>query len=467
MKHDLPVAPADVLQVSSPVLRTVIRTVTRAAERFGFWKAPLSRAATATEEMTALDNLYWIHKSRHPIGAWESSVPETDRPYTLYRTARLPLWFQPDATMTMGIGGDLLRSPGIDHSQDRLFERVEDVLFDVDLSVANYESPVTDQPLVDEVIGDAGPPTECASPAQFRILTGHRERQFDMLHLANNHMYDMGLEGIERTLEALRQDGIEALGAHDTPLTHGKAVVMERNGIRIGFVSDCFGLNGRTLPHQDRWRLHVSNLLSKKTGPDMTLLHRQIKDCRARDCDFIVASVHWGYEFEFFPRARQMQAARELVEFGADSVICHHPHVIQPVEMYRTKRDPDRRAVIAYSLGSLTWGFTAPHIVLSTVLNLTLAKGRWKGRDLTYVAGVRATPVFRTHVEEDGVPVTRIEKLADHVDNPASPFEAEYIAAIRRRAVQVLGPDCLNDPTPVDTMPALAAPARDTALAAP
>ena len=127
-------------------------------------------------------------------------------------------------------------------------------------------------------------------------------------------------------------------------------------------------------PPEDAHRINVSRLLSKHVDPELKSFKQQIDWCKREECDFI-ASLHWGFEFEFFPRKRQVEAARELVEYGADAIFCHHPHVIQPVEYYRIRRDPSRVAVIAYSLGSLTWGFTAPHLVLSLLLDLKLTKG--------------------------------------------------------------------------------------------
>lgn len=434
----LPVSPADALVVNSPPLRVVIRSVTGLAERFGWWKQPLPRAATETGEMSALDNLYWIHKSRHPVCEYERAMDPAKRPDTDLMQIALPEGMEISAEVTIGAAGDMLRSPGIEASRDVLFEKVSDLIFDQDIAFSNYESPVTTQPLVEEVIGDAGPPVECSGQDHFDIFKGHQGRNFDILHTANNHMYDMGAEGIETTLVALREAGILPLGSQSDPVEYGRAVVYEQNGIRIGFVSDCFGLNGRTLAEEDRHRIHVSKLLSKRAAPDLTLLKRQIDDALAQGCDFVIASVHWGYEFEFFPREVQIDAARELVEYGADSLICHHPHVIQPVEVYRTRRDPERLAVIAYSLGSLTWSFMAPHIVLSTILNLKLAKGKHGDREVTYVASAKATPVFRSYVEEQGRKVTRIEKLSDH--DQSSPFDAGWIKAIRDYATLVLGP---------------------------
>ena len=175
--------------------------------------------------------------------------------------------------------------------------------------------------------------------------------------------------------------------------------------------------------------------------PSLKSLKQQIDWCKRVGCDFIIASLHWGFEFEFFPRKRQVEAARELVEYGADAILCHHPHVIQPVEYYRTRRDPARVAIIAYSLGSLTWGFIAPHIVLSLLLDLKLAKGTLQGQERTYIEDVLVTPIFRSAVNNGEGVETRLEKLADHLNGRSTRHSADYIAQIEYYARLVLGKD--------------------------
>ncbi|MGR3802712.1 CapA family protein [Marinibacterium profundimaris] len=434
----LPQTPADRLQVSSAPLRAVIRLVTGLAERFGFWSDPMKGAAAEAGEMGALDNLYWIHKTRHPITRAEPGVDAQALAGFDPAQITLPEGFETGASLSFGACGDILRSPGIDGSQDRIYENIAPLLFGQDVAYANFESPVTRQPLVEEVIGDAGPPIECCSPTQFDILASHKGRYFDVLNTTSNHTFDMGVEGVETTQEMLETHGILGTGTQRRPDDYGRARVMERNGIRLGFVSDCFGLNGHKVPDAEAYRIHVSDLLPRRGAPDLSLLERQIADAKAQGCDFIIASVHWGFEFEFFPRARQVHALRALVEAGADAVIAHHPHVIQPLEIYRPERDADRQAVIAYSLGSLTWGFMAPHIALSLVLNLKLAKGRIGGVDKVLIAGAKVTPVVRTHGEEAGQEVTRIEPLAD-LEAGKAVLGAPDVARLSGHAGLVLG----------------------------
>jgi poly-gamma-glutamate synthesis protein (capsule biosynthesis protein) len=74
-----------------------------------------------------------------------------------------------------------------------------------------------------------------------------------------------------------------------------------------------------------------------------------VKKARGQ-CDFLVVSIHWGTEYATAPRPEDVEMAHKMLEAGASVIVGHHPHVLQPVETYRTQDGRD--AVIFYSLGN-------------------------------------------------------------------------------------------------------------------
>ncbi len=439
MPHSLPSTPADVLDISTRELREILALSTKFAELSGKWRHPLGDAATDIAEMELPDICYWAYKCTHPVTHCEKGERIEALLMTDQSAIGLPEGFEKQQSLTLGAAGDILQADGLEQSKDILFENIADLLFGQDVAYANLESQITTQPLVKEVIGDRGPPTECCSKAQFQVLKGHRGRVFDVLNTSNNHAFDMGVEGLETTLGVFADEGILETGTNRKEAEYSQGRILIKDGIKLGFVSSTFGLNGRPVPPEDAYRINVARLLSKHVDPELEALKQQIDWCKREGCDFIIASLHWGFEFEFFPRKRQVEAARELVEYGADAILCHHPHVIQPVEYYRTRWDPARVAVIAYSLGSLTWGFTAPHIVLSLLLNVKLTKGSLQGQERTYIEKVCVTPIFRSAVKNAEGVETRLEKLADHLNGRSTRHSADYIAQIEDYARLVLG----------------------------
>jgi poly-gamma-glutamate capsule biosynthesis protein CapA/YwtB (metallophosphatase superfamily) len=433
----LPSTPIEVLDISTPETLALIMDEVNRARQTGAWEYPDPESATDLAEMTFKDICQWVYKCETPITHIEKGAE------TMLLTdpsiVDLPQGFETTSSLTMGFGGDLLHADGLELSQDVLFENVADLLFDKDVSYANIESVITNGELIKESIGDKAAPIECCNREQHDIRTRHQDKTFDVIITANNHANDRGEEGLRNTQQALEEAGILNVGTNSDPADYGRGKTLERNNIRLGFTAVTFGLNGNFLPEGEEYRIHTSSLMSKSRETDLELAKQQIDDCKHHGCDFIIASMHWGFEFEMFPRKRQIEAARALIEYGADAIICHHPHVIQPVEYYRTQRDPNRVATIAYSLGSLTWGFTAPHLVLSAIQNLTLAKGNFQGEEKTYIADSVVTPVFRSAVDVNGQTLTRLEKLADHTDGKNDRHSLEYIGQIKRYADLVLG----------------------------
>ncbi|WP_287642476.1 CapA family protein [Butyricimonas sp.] len=59
----------------------------------------------------------------------------------------------------------------------------------------------------------------------------------------------------------------------------------------------------------------------------------------------IVLFLHWNYEFENLPQPADRMFAHHMIDIGVDAIIGHHPHIINPLEIYRGKP-------IFYSLGN-------------------------------------------------------------------------------------------------------------------
>ncbi|WP_424975267.1 CapA family protein [Dinoroseobacter sp. S124A] len=401
----IPNTPYEVLRFTNPVLKPVVPVLLWAAEKLGLWKTPRPGSASDITQMGVLDNLYWVFKSKNLV-----RLPDPELDTSEFMTsdqARISLADGDGAqTVTLSFVGDILRCHRADVARDEVYAEVADLWSRSDLSIANYESPVTTQPLVDEVIGDAGPPTECASEAQFDALTSYGGRPFDVLNLANNHILDMGAEGVETTLSALEARGILQVGIQENRADPTRIKTLDRNGIRVGFATCTFGTNGHSLPKDSARAVLVANLSSKHEAPETGLLKQQIREAKQSGCDVIVAMIHWGYEFEMFPRRAQQDAAQDLADCGADLIVCHHPHVAQPVQLYRT-RDGDRIVPIAYSLGSLLWGFGHEAIARSLVLRVAVEKTSDRAR----LTELEIVPVRARAYEVNGQVFQKVERV--------------------------------------------------------
>jgi len=442
MNSRLPATPLDSLTISG-LLKFIVQTIHRGADMFGFWRFPSKKAAADFEEMSLLDKIYWGYKSKKPIQRGEKGS-ELDAFFKKKsKDLSLPNGFDESEQITFSAVGDLIKVEGLENSKNKLYEKVAELIFNKDLSYANLESQLTEKDIGAYTFSEKDTPPLCLTLPQYDTLKGQENKLFTMMHTACNHTLDMGLEGVDTTLAQLKMDGIRDLGTNREPSQQNQGRIIQYNNIKIGMVSATFGLNGKEVPPGKEYVVNVVKFHPKRNGSaadvDLSLLERQITDCKEKDCDLIIGSLHWGYEYEFIPRQHQIDIAHSLVESGVDVLVSHHAHVLQPLEYYRTKRDPDRVAVIAYSLGNLTSSFSAPHLVLSGILNLVFSKGKINGVKKTYIRDAQLIPVVQRDVVEDQLPVIRLDTLEDFLAaEKKSKEEEKYAAAVRYFANLVL-----------------------------
>lgn len=211
-----------------------------------------------------------------------------------------------------------------------------------DVAFVNLETPLTTRyrPLDTR----RWPPTLGGDPALAEDLAG---LGFDVVSVANNHALDQTPAGLAETVERLVAAGLHPLGAGPSVEEAFAPRVLERRGVRVAFLAFTHPMNPvgdvpvrRVVPHG---RMLVARLWDRERV--------RAALARAREsADVVVASVHWGTEQADAPGRQELRRARELVEDGADVVLGHGPHRLQPVVRLSSPRGD---ALVAYSLGNL------------------------------------------------------------------------------------------------------------------
>lgn len=228
---------------------------------------------------------------------------------------------------------------------DTLFAAVADVFRQADFGFVNLETPVAPEH------------SKGSKPFQFdapiALLQSLKFSGIKIVSFANNHVFDQGYAGFAESLEHLREQGILFTGAGTTAEEAWKPVIIEKNGIKVGWLGMTRWLNGRRNPERDG-QPHVAFVPYPgeslgAPGLDAVAVLEAVKAARSK-CDFLLISIHWGVEYATAPRAEDVELAHNMLEAGAGAVIGHHPHVLQPVETYLTQ--DQRNAVIVYSLGN-------------------------------------------------------------------------------------------------------------------
>lgn len=184
---------------------------------------------------------------------------------------------------------------------------------------------------------------------------------FNVMNLATNHSLDRGVPGLETCLENVHQRDFDAiLGAFRTEDESKQQIIVEKQGIRFGFLSYTYGLNGLNLPADKQWM--VARIEEEKIRTECAALRE--------NCDYLIVSMHWGNEYQTKQNAEQEALAQILAEEGVDLVIGTHPHVIQPAVWY--DRPDGGKMYCVYSLGNFVSNQHRRDTMLGGLLDMTL-----------------------------------------------------------------------------------------------
>ncbi|MBI2619968.1 MAG: CapA family protein [Ignavibacteriales bacterium] len=210
------------------------------------------------------------------------------------------------------------------------FHNVREALLRYDIVFGNLESQITDQN------GETQHPTDryvfCAPPQAAKAL---KEAGFTALSTANNHALDYGTDALRETIAHLRGAEIAFGGTSEDSTGLFEAIILERRGIKFGFLAYTQFVNGR-----------------KSTGGMVSVfdpgrLKQEIGKLRPA-VNFVIVSFHGGAEYKERPGETTLKQMRLILDEGADIVLGHHPHVPQGIERYKGKW-------ILFSLGNFVF----------------------------------------------------------------------------------------------------------------
>ncbi len=189
-------------------------------------------------------------------------------------------------------------------------------------------------------ISDRGTPlqgkyyTFRAKPERMNLL---KEMGTDIVSLANNHVYDYGEEALLDTADLLDEAGIPYVGGGRNIEEAKRPIYFVINGMKIGFVG---ASNGEKIRYTPQATENSPGILRAYD----TAEYNEVIQEAAKECDYLIAYIHWGTEDSNYYNADQQRWGREFLESGADIVVGGHPHVLQGIEYVDGKP-------IIYSLG--------------------------------------------------------------------------------------------------------------------
>ncbi len=213
------------------------------------------------------------------------------------------------------------------------FLKSADILSGADLTFGNLESAISDRGRNQGSI--------YSFRANPRVVEGLVYAGFDVLSLANNHIWDWGSFALLDTVSLLKAAGITPVGAGENYEEANEPAIVEANGIRIAALSYT-----DLLPES----LEAGSTTPGISDFDLESVKANASALKAQGY-LVIVMLHWGEEYEAVSNDLQKATAQELIDNGVDLVVGHHPHVVQELEQYRD-------GWIAYSLGNFIFDQT-------------------------------------------------------------------------------------------------------------
>ena len=204
----------------------------------------------------------------------------------------------------------------VDGNVERLFTDVLPLMQTADRTVINLECALTK---TDGAIKKCGPNIK-AHPDSINAL---KKAGVTDIMLANNHVFDYGVDGLVDTVETLRKAGLPFTGVGNNDTESREIYYVEEGGKKIAIVNVC--------EHEYTYAL-PDRMGTNPFDPFITM--QDVREAK-RNADFVVVVYHGGKEHCRYPSPRLRNACREMVENGANAVLCQHSHCIGCYEEYK------------------------------------------------------------------------------------------------------------------------------------
>ncbi|WP_299186431.1 CapA family protein [uncultured Aquimarina sp.] len=232
-------------------------------------------------------------------------------------------------------------------------KEIIDTLNVADYNIVNLEGPTTNKKNYYRNNGLVISPYETIEYLVNRNIT--------CFNLANNHLFDNGIEGYTDTINAITKNSGKKFGGGKNLEEAIKPLLFNKNGISIAMI----GLS------------HEEGMIASNTQAgvfciknNFTRIKRIAKKLKQEN-DWVIINYHGGEEFTRIPMPSRKKLLRKLTSTKADIIIAHHSHVMQGYEVYNNKH-------IFYSLGNFVFDIephrTVNFIELSALLQITFSK---------------------------------------------------------------------------------------------
>ncbi len=180
---------------------------------------------------------------------------------------------------------------------------------------------------------------------------------FDVAITSNNHMMDTGFDGMQRTIQVLRDAGLSTVGSRFAG--EDRFIVENVNGVNVGVVAYTYetsgsagagvSINGNNVSSETAELINSFNYHELDSG-DLDRIKSDIDGARSAGAEIVVCYFHWGEEYMRDQTSYQLDIAQSAADMGADIIFASHPHLLQKADVLIS--ESGRSVPVFYSMGN-------------------------------------------------------------------------------------------------------------------
>ena len=311
-----------------------------------------------------------------------------------------------------------------------MFKYVEKYFQNSTINIGNCESPMAGAER-----GYSGYPTFNAPE---HLAVDLKELGVDIMTTSNNHSLDKGFSGLSSTLDFLEDSEIAHVGTARTEEEQNTILFMDLNGIKTAFLAYTYGTNGIPVPNDKKFCV---NLI------DEDFILKQINQVKEEGTELIVASMHWGVEYQTTENAEQDRLAEFLIKNDVKIILGSHPHVLQPMKMLKVETDKgeEKEGLVIFSQGNFFSNQTQLNTQNTAIFNIEVKKDGKTGK--VTVERVTYAPIYVNRKElgaKDRYELLDLNEIIRSYEAGEETWsESMYQLALkeRERCVNLIGPE--------------------------
>lgn len=313
-----------------------------------------------------------------------------------------------------------------------MFEYVRKYMRNASITIGNSESPFAGKEK-----GYSGYP--CFNAPE-HLAIDLREAGVDILTTSNNHCLDKGYEGLCSTLDYLDNARIKHVGTSRTKEEQENILFENLNGIKTAFLSFTYGTNGIPIPDGKEFCV---NLI------DENLILEQISKAKQEGAECIVASMHWGIEYQTTENSEQDRLAEFLISNDVDIVLGCHPHVLQPMKMLKAKNESgeEKEGLVIFSQGNFFSAQTKENTRNTAIFQIEIRKNEKNNKIRVAKAEYIPLYVYDYGPGKDRYKILDLEGIISSYEQDEGIWdESMYNLALKEvdRCYKIIGPEIIN-----------------------